>query len=77
MQRALALTMGLAMTGRWSKAEDERVEARVAEEMGDDPLRNRRRGMRDIWRSIDQDSSEQQALHLDEDLAEECIVVNM
>ena len=33
----------------WNKAEDERVEALVAKEMGDNPLAHKRRAMREIW----------------------------
>lgn len=32
----------------WSNAEDERVEAQVSKEMGDNPLANKRRGVKDI-----------------------------
>ena len=32
----------------YGKAEDERVKARVTKEIGDDFLRNRRKGMKDI-----------------------------
>ncbi|KAH7462804.1 hypothetical protein FOMA001_g7825 [Fusarium oxysporum f. sp. matthiolae] len=59
----------------WSKAEDERVEAQVAEEMGDDPLANRRRGVKDIWGRIEADSREQDALHLARGRTEDCIIV--
>ncbi|KID82087.1 hypothetical protein MGU_10567 [Metarhizium guizhouense ARSEF 977] len=59
----------------WSKAEDERVET-VAKEMGNNPLASRRRGMKHIWRSIEQDMKEQQALHSEEKLAEECTIVS-
>lgn len=60
----------------WNKAEDERVEERVAKEMGDDPIRNnKRRGMRDIWKSVEQDSNEQQALYVNSELSEDCITV--
>lgn len=37
----------------WSKAEDERIEAQVAREMGDNPLANRRRGMKEIWERVE------------------------
>lgn len=40
----------------WNKAEDERVEALVAKEMGDNPLANRRRGMKEIWESVERDT---------------------
>lgn len=60
----------------WSKAEDDRVKARVAKEMGDNPLANRRRGMKEIWESVEQDIIEQQTLYSNNDLAEDCIIVN-
>ena len=47
----------------WSKAEDDRIEAKVARELGDNPLGTGRRGVADIWRRIDRDTEEQQALH--------------
>lgn len=47
----------------WSKAEDERVEAIVAKELRDDPSVGKRRGIKDIWRSVEKDSKKQQALH--------------
>lgn len=34
----------------WNDAEDVRVEAQVAKEMGSNPLANRQRGMGEIWR---------------------------
>lgn len=37
----------------WSKADNERVEAQVAKEMGDNPLANKRRGIKDIWKSVE------------------------
>ncbi|KAJ3455461.1 hypothetical protein MRS44_016943 [Fusarium solani] len=42
----------------WSKAEDERMEAQVAKEMGDNPLTNKRRGVKEIWKSVERDSKE-------------------
>lgn len=57
----------------WSKAEDDRVEAGVSREMGSNPLGNRRRGMKEIWESVEQDIIEQQALY---DEAEDCIIVD-
>jgi hypothetical protein len=60
----------------WSKAEDDRVKARVAKEMGDNPLANRRRGMKEISESVEQDIIEQQTLYSNNDLAEDCIIVN-
>lgn len=59
----------------WTKAEDERIESQVAEEMGDNPLANRRRGVKDIWRRIETDSREQEALHSASRRTEECIIV--
>ncbi|PWI65091.1 hypothetical protein PCL_07390 [Purpureocillium lilacinum] len=47
----------------WNKVEDERVEALVAEEVGDNPLATGRRGVKEIWRRIEKDSREQQALY--------------
>jgi hypothetical protein len=61
----------------WSKAEDERIEAQVAKEMGDNPLTNKRRGVKEIWKSVERDSKEQQALHTDTGSTEQCIVVKM
>ncbi|KID81747.1 transposase [Metarhizium guizhouense ARSEF 977] len=60
----------------WSRAEDERVEALVAKEMGNNPLASRRRGMKHIWKSIEQDTKEQQALRSNKKLAEDCIIVS-
>jgi hypothetical protein len=60
----------------WAKAEDERIEAQVAEEIGDSPLANSRRGVKDIWRRIETDSREQEALHSASRKAEgDCIIV--
>lgn len=59
----------------WNEAEDARIEARVAKEMGGNPLANRRKGMEDIWRSAEQDCEEQQALYADSDSIEDCIIV--
>jgi hypothetical protein len=60
----------------WAKAEDERIEAQVAEEIGDNPLANSRRGVKDIWRRIETDSREQEALHSASRKAEgDCIIV--
>lgn len=47
----------------WTNAEDQRAESRVAQEMGDNPLANQRRGMADIWKGVEQDIVEQQALY--------------
>jgi len=59
----------------WSRAEDERVEAQVAREMGDNPLANTRRGMKEIWRRVEEDCREQEALHAVAGSADECIFV--
>jgi hypothetical protein len=59
----------------WDKAEDERVEARVAEEIGNNPLANRQRGIKEIWKSVEQDIIEQEALYSNDNQAEDCIVV--
>jgi hypothetical protein len=61
----------------WCTAEDKRVEAQVAKEMGDDPLATKRRGMKDIWESAERDSLEQQALHSVGGKTEQCIIVDM
>ena len=60
----------------WSKAEDDRVEERVAKEMGDNPLANRRRGTKEIWESVEQDIIEQQTLYSNNNLAGDCIIVD-
>jgi hypothetical protein len=59
----------------WSKAEDERVEAVVTKELRDSPSAGKRRGMKDIWRSVERDSKEQQELHSGASEVGECIVV--
>jgi hypothetical protein len=56
----------------WNSREDERIEALVAKEMGDNPLANKRRGMKDIWESVKRDSKEQENLHASID---SCIIV--
>ena len=61
----------------WSKAEDKRIEAQVTKEMGDNPLANRRRGVQEVWRSVERDSKEQEALHMTKDSTERCIVVKL
>lgn len=59
----------------WSKAEDERIKGQVAKELGDNPLANKRRGMKDIWESVERDSKEQEALNLTTNSVEHCIFV--
>lgn len=59
----------------WSKTEDERVEVLVAKEMGDNPLGGKRRGVKDIWKSAEKDSKEQQALHSTDEKVGQCIIV--
>ncbi|KAM4061738.1 hypothetical protein HRG_013329 [Hirsutella rhossiliensis] len=61
----------------WSRAEDERIEAQVVKEMGDNPLANKRRGVKEIWKSVERDSKEQQALHSTAGSVERCIVVKL
>lgn len=48
----------------WSKAEDDRIEALVAQEREHEPFDTGRRGVGDIWRRIERDAEEQQALYL-------------
>ena len=52
----------------WSEAEDERVAAQVARDMG-----NARRGVKEIWQRVEEDSRDQEALHLVADSADICI----
>ena len=47
----------------WSRTEDQRVEAMVANEIMHNPQERTRRGVGAIWRQIEQDSMEQQILH--------------
>ncbi|KJZ69936.1 hypothetical protein HIM_10674 [Hirsutella minnesotensis 3608] len=61
----------------WSKAEDERIEAQVAKEMGDNPLANKRKGLTEIWQRVEEDSREQVLLHSEDDNADRCIFVKM
>jgi hypothetical protein len=37
----------------WSSVEDKRVEAQIAREMGNNPLANKRRGMKEFWKSAE------------------------
>jgi hypothetical protein len=59
----------------WNKAEDKRVEARVAEEIRKDRLTNRRRGMNAIWKSIELDIIEQEALYSNNNQTKDSITV--
>jgi hypothetical protein len=59
----------------WSTAKDERIEIQVAKEMGENPLANKKRGMKDIWESVRRDSEKQEALYSSTDLVKDCIVV--
>ncbi|KAM5529265.1 hypothetical protein FOXYSP1_17109 [Fusarium oxysporum f. sp. phaseoli] len=61
----------------WCSVEDKRVEAQVAREMGNNPLANKRRGMKEIWESAEKDSKEQQALHSKSSKVEPGITVRM
>lgn len=47
----------------WSRAEDQRVEAIVANEIKHNPQERTRRDVGAIWRQIEQDRREQQALY--------------
>jgi hypothetical protein len=60
----------------WSKAEDDRIEAQVLE-VGSDPMRNGRRGAKEIWKRIEEDSETRQARHSAEGQSEGCIVVQL
>ncbi|KAM4058364.1 MULE transposase [Hirsutella rhossiliensis] len=59
----------------WSHAEDQRVEAQIMKEMGDNPLANTRRGVADIWRQVEKDSREQETLYSAHVEADDCIFV--
>ena len=61
----------------WSKEEDKRVQVLVAQQMGSNPLANTRRGVKEIWRSVEQDSREQEALHTENDHIGSCIYVKL
>jgi hypothetical protein len=47
----------------WSRAEDARIEGLVAQEREHEPFDTGRRGVGDIWRTIERDVEEQQALY--------------
>lgn len=59
----------------WNRAEQERVDQLVAVEAGENPFRNKRRGMGDIWRRVEKDIEEQTAVYSAEGRVGECIVV--
>jgi hypothetical protein len=59
----------------WSAAEDNRIEAQVLKELGPNPMSGGRRGVKDIWKAIEQDTRAQETLHSGGDLTERCIVV--
>lgn len=61
----------------WSKAEEKRIEAQVAKEMGDNPLASGRRGVKDIWQTIEKDSREREAFYAEKDKTEQCIFVEL
>jgi hypothetical protein len=46
----------------WSEAEDKRIEAQVAREM-EGNLGRQRQGMGEVWRMVDRDIEEQEALY--------------
>jgi hypothetical protein len=58
----------------WSRAEDARIDAQVAEELGDNPLGNYRRGVDKIWQRAERDIEEQEALYSAE---KSCIIVEL
>jgi hypothetical protein len=61
----------------WNKAEDERIEAQVAREIESNPFASRRRGVQDIWRRIEEDVKEQEALYSVSDEVGQCIEVKL
>lgn len=61
----------------WSRAEDSRIDAQVTQEREKEPFDTGRRGVDDIWRRIDRDIEEQQAVYSAENLQEECIIVSV
>ena len=46
----------------WNKSEDDRIEAQVALDIGDNPLGTGRRGVAGVWRMVEKDVEEQQSL---------------
>jgi hypothetical protein len=61
----------------WSKAEDDRIEAQVLQELENDPIRNGRRGVKAIRKRIEGDSETQQARYFAEKQSDGCIVVQL
>jgi len=47
----------------WSNAEDERIEVQVVAEIGDNPFGSNRRGVDNLWRRVERDIAEQEALY--------------
>jgi len=47
----------------WYRAEEERIEALVLAEIGDNPFDSNRRGAGDVWRRVERDIMEQEALY--------------
>ena len=47
----------------WSRAEEDRIEGLVAQEREHEPFDIGRRGVGDLWRRIERDIEEQQALY--------------
>ena len=60
----------------WSKAEDARIDVQVAQELGDNPFGNYRRGVDEIWRRAERDIEEQEEQYAAEEQEESCIVIN-
>jgi hypothetical protein len=61
----------------WDKAEDERIEALVQAEIGDNPFGGKRRGVGDIWERVGRDIREQEALYSAQWNEEQCIIVEV
>jgi hypothetical protein len=59
----------------WSSAEDNRIDAMVLAELGANPMETSRRGVEHIWKQIDEDSREQEAIYGANQGTEDCIVV--
>jgi hypothetical protein len=58
----------------WDKAEEDRIEAAVLGEIGDNSLGSERRGVGDIWRRIERDIEEQEDLNSAQRQEEQCII---